>query len=107
MVVSSASSCTVSDAVPPTVGGLCCSGTVSVSVAVTLGPLGGVPVSVAMLVTEPWSKSAVVSTRGALRSEEHTSELQSRQYLVCRLLLEIGRAHVSTTVTPIYRTPAA
>src|SRR3712207_7641343 len=27
-----------------------------------------------------------VSSRG--RSEEHTSELQSRQYLVCRLLLE-------------------
>src|SRR3712207_1714591 len=26
--------------------------------------------------------------RDALRSEEHTSELQSRQYLVCRLLLE-------------------
>src|SRR3712207_8667485 len=26
--------------------------------------------------------------RGDLRSEEHTSELQSRQYLVCRLLLE-------------------
>src|SRR3712207_7914014 len=25
---------------------------------------------------------------GADRSEEHTSELQSRQYLVCRLLLE-------------------
>src|SRR3712207_7075128 len=25
---------------------------------------------------------------GRLRSEEHTSELQSRQYLVCRLLLE-------------------
>src|SRR3712207_8916779 len=25
---------------------------------------------------------------GAYRSEEHTSELQSRQYLVCRLLLE-------------------
>src|SRR3712207_3499494 len=25
---------------------------------------------------------------GILRSEEHTSELQSRQYLVCRLLLE-------------------
>src|SRR3712207_7083172 len=25
---------------------------------------------------------------GAHRSEEHTSELQSRQYLVCRLLLE-------------------
>src|SRR3712207_7638087 len=26
--------------------------------------------------------------RGEERSEEHTSELQSRQYLVCRLLLE-------------------
>src|SRR5258707_6772571 len=25
---------------------------------------------------------------GSTRSEEHTSELQSRQYLVCRLLLE-------------------
>src|SRR3712207_8810184 len=28
------------------------------------------------------------STRIVRRSEEHTSELQSRQYLVCRLLLE-------------------
>src|SRR3712207_8834608 len=26
--------------------------------------------------------------RAVVRSEEHTSELQSRQYLVCRLLLE-------------------
>src|SRR3712207_7113328 len=29
----------------------------------------------------------VVAIGAALRSEEHTSELQSRQYLVCRLLL--------------------
>src|SRR3712207_7532269 len=28
------------------------------------------------------------SYQGLCRSEEHTSELQSRQYLVCRLLLE-------------------
>src|SRR5260221_3010266 len=28
------------------------------------------------------------------RSEEHTSELQSHSDLVCRLLLEIGKAHV-------------
>src|SRR3712207_6902423 len=28
------------------------------------------------------------TTGGNARSEEHTSELQSRQYLVCRLLLE-------------------
>src|SRR3712207_8633251 len=39
------------------------------------------------------------------RSEEHTSELQSRQYLVCRLLLDkkntvhsLRRPHVSTRV---------
>src|SRR3712207_9071474 len=29
-----------------------------------------------------------------LRSEEHTSELQSRQYLVCRLLLEKKKYYV-------------
>src|SRR3712207_8091493 len=31
---------------------------------------------------------------GAQRSEEHTSELQSRQYLVCRLLLEKKKQHL-------------
>src|SRR3712207_7833391 len=31
---------------------------------------------------------ALARTRVEERSEEHTSELQSRQYLVCRLLLE-------------------
>src|SRR3712207_8575103 len=36
--------------------------------------------------TQPTSASGV--TRPPGRSEEHTSELQSRQYLVCRLLLE-------------------
>src|SRR3712207_8980986 len=30
------------------------------------------------------------------RSEEHTSELQSRQYLVCRLLLEKKKKHVES-----------
>src|SRR3712207_8212746 len=37
---------------------------------------------------------ATPATDAALepRSEEHTSELQSRQYLVCRLLLEKKRA---------------
>src|SRR5258707_2749427 len=38
---------------------------------------------VARLVGQPLRRGQVV-----LRSEEHTSELQSRQYLVCRLLLE-------------------
>src|SRR3712207_7646402 len=32
--------------------------------------------------------------RGGDRSEEHTSELQSRQYLVCRLLLEKKKKNV-------------
>src|SRR3712207_8984600 len=31
------------------------------------------------------------------RSEEHTSELQSRQYLVCRLLLEKKKIHADET----------
>src|SRR3712207_7322261 len=31
-----------------------------------------------------------------VRSEEHTSELQSRQYLVCRLLLEKKKKHTIT-----------
>src|SRR3712207_7660870 len=34
--------------------------------------------------------------RRAVRSEEHTSELQSRQYLVCRLLLEKKKARHET-----------
>src|SRR5438445_7132419 len=31
------------------------------------------------------------------RSEEHTSELQSRQYLVCRLLLEKKKKHSNSS----------
>src|SRR3712207_8137775 len=37
-----------------------------------------------------------VARREAERSEEHTSELQSRQYLVCRLLLEKKKSAVRT-----------
>src|SRR3712207_8461186 len=33
-------------------------------------------------------RDAARASRGDVRSEEHTSELQSRQYIVCRLLLE-------------------
>src|SRR3712207_5300710 len=36
---------------------------------------------------KPWAQETFRLSVG-LRSEEHTSELQSRQYLVCRLLLE-------------------
>src|SRR3712207_8663056 len=41
-----------------------------------------------------------VSTDGLVRSEEHTSELQSRQYLVCRLLLEKKKTHLQHTTLP-------
>src|SRR5947209_10347186 len=34
------------------------------------------------------TRASSFKSRTATRSEEHTSELQSRQYLVCRLLLE-------------------
>src|SRR3712207_8020820 len=36
------------------------------------------------------------SVTDAARSEEHTSELQSRQYLVCRLLLEKKKYTIHT-----------
>src|SRR5947209_12298067 len=36
-----------------------------------------------------------------LRSEEHTSELQSRQYLVCRLLLEKKKIRFKTITIPL------
>src|SRR3712207_8958241 len=38
--------------------------------------------------TEPSDQEADAVRVAAPRSEEHTSELQSRQYIVCRLLLE-------------------
>src|SRR3712207_6898917 len=44
------------------------------------------------------TRSPLVSPVNA-RSEEHTSELQSRQYLVCRLLLEKKNQH-DEHVTP-------
>src|SRR5438445_3151095 len=38
-------------------------------------------------------------SRSSSRSEEHTSELQSRQYLVCRLLLEKKKKKKTYEVT--------
>src|SRR3712207_8853048 len=38
------------------------------------------------------------------RSEEHTSELQSRQYLVCRLVLENKRLPPATVSPPLSKT---
>src|SRR5258707_6498746 len=44
------------------------------------------------IVTAAWIGATAMLTR----SEEHTSELQSRQYLVCRLLLEKKKQKTST-----------
>src|SRR5437879_12381431 len=46
----------------------------------------------------PSSRSA---SSFAARSEEHTSELQSPMYLVCRLLLEKKKPHASNDVRRI------
>src|SRR3712207_7491634 len=43
---------------------------------------------VCVVVLAAASAYGVLRRRRSGRSEEHTSELQSRQYLVCRLLLE-------------------
>src|SRR5258707_1764989 len=43
----------------------------------------------------PADAEARIAERLAKRSEEHTSELQSRQYLVCRLLLDKKKTSTS------------
>src|SRR5258707_10755203 len=55
--------------------------------AVCGAPLALLPplAALALGLAEPFVEGLLVA---AVRSEEHTSELQSRQYLVCRLLLE-------------------
>src|SRR5438445_8179962 len=57
----------------------------------TTDDLSPLPITSATEAAQVWTPAN--SFRGGrpgscLRSEEHTSELQSRQYLVCRLLLE-------------------
>src|SRR3712207_8178678 len=46
------------------------------------------------------SRRNLVIVQTPCRSEEHTSELQSRQYLVCRLLLE-KKQQLSRTVSAV------
>src|SRR3712207_7037117 len=48
----------------------------------------GCSLSCVLPATGTWLRAGRRSTASRSRSEEHTSELQSRQYLVCRLLLE-------------------
>src|SRR3712207_7223012 len=56
------------------------------------------PGSVAGLAPAEVEEAIRLAGLDELRSEEHTSELQSRQYLVCRLLLEKKKNNNITTL---------
>src|SRR3712207_7829137 len=56
--------------------------------AVQGGPRLHFDLAALVAVLRPWRVNRAFLLRSLSRSEEHTSELQSRQYLVCRLLLE-------------------
>src|SRR5476651_2860276 len=49
----------------------------------------------------PATRCSSTGSRTRARSEEHTSELQSRQYLVCRLLLEKKKKTNTATASNI------
>src|SRR5947209_11308632 len=79
----------------------------SVVSAITVGPRGYASAASIAPSTE-YSGGAACSRRAissrpissaSLRSEEHTFELQSRQYLVCRLLLEKKKENSHTKNT--------
>src|SRR3712207_8810114 len=54
-------------------------------------------------ITQLASTKKMMSMKNLSRSEEHTSELQSRQYLVCRLLLEKKNADVPVDAGLLHR----
>src|SRR5258707_4362920 len=51
------------------------------------------------IVVRPLDNPPIDALVEGCRSEEHTSELQSRQYLVCRLLLEKKKRVFSSVTT--------
>src|SRR3712207_7412003 len=58
--------------------------------------------------TRAYPRSTAAQTAsGSSRSEEHTSELQSRQYLVCRLLLEKKKIQNKTSQSQLTPTHPA
>src|SRR5258707_8328410 len=65
----------------------------SESPSLTNGSFSTFPLS---LITATSVSGSRPTTCASKRSEEHTSELQSRQYLVCRLLLEKKKQQLQT-----------
>src|SRR3712207_8619722 len=63
------------------------------------GGAGGEPVAAEEL-AQRFAQHVRLLEGDALRSEEHTSELQSRQYLVCRLLLEKKKIRRAAAAPP-------
>src|SRR3712207_7639670 len=53
---------------------------------------------VRLAAAEPEEPAVTPTPQQRRRSEEHTSELQSRQYLVCRLLLEKKKTNVHISI---------
>src|SRR3712207_8758218 len=58
---------------------------------------GATAIAVVMLIVSFLVLLALNGLQLWQRSEEHTSELQSRQYLVCRLLLEKKKNNICST----------
>src|SRR3712207_7774964 len=70
--------------------------TVSLGLALVLGTAGLAHILMRFF-TVPNAKAARSSVVWAMfRSEEHKSELQSRQYFVCRLLLEKKKIQIAS-----------
>src|SRR3712207_6956894 len=59
-----------------------------------LGAINGNSLSLDQVRPQNDRGNSYVAPNAYLRSEEHTSELQSRQYLVCRLLLEKKKQNI-------------
>src|SRR3712207_5031171 len=60
----------------------------AIAAAMRRNARGGSVIRGGSAISQQTAKNAFLWQGGGYRSEEHTSELQSRQYLVCRLLLE-------------------
>src|SRR6266700_8253366 len=63
----------------------------------TLSLHDALPISCRLRSSSHWRR-ARVAARAPARSEEHTSELQSRENLVCRLLLEKKKNQISRSL---------